>query len=103
MHAEEVLTVCASQECGVCRLYSLGSKLSEGAVMAADASLSLKRISEAMHAMFEMLSKPDVLPEFNSLQVSVGIGLARLHVTCALPEYTSCNLCAQIIIKLVML
>ena len=48
----------------------LGSKLSEGAVMAADASLSLERISQAMHAMFEMLSKPDVLPEFNALQVS---------------------------------
>ena len=58
-----------SQERGACRLYSLGSKLSEGAVMAADASLSLECIAQAMHAMFEMLSEPDVLPEFNSLQV----------------------------------
>ena len=41
--------------------------------MAADASLSLQRISQAMHAMFEMLSKPDVLPEFNALQVSSGL------------------------------
>ena len=40
--------------------------------MAADASLSLERISRAMHAMFEMLSKPDVLPEFNALQVISG-------------------------------
>ena len=40
--------------------------------MAADASLSLERISQAMHAMFEMLSKPDVLPEFNALQVIPG-------------------------------
>ena len=40
--------------------------------MAADTSLSLERISQAMHAMFEMLSKPDVLPEFNALQVSYG-------------------------------
>ena len=69
-------TVSALQECGVCRLYGLGSKVSEGAIMAADASLSLERISQAMHAMFEMLSKPDVLPEFSSLQVSTGIGLA---------------------------
>ena len=54
------------------RLYSSGSKLSEGAVMAADASLSLERISGAMHAMFDMLSKPDTLPEFNTLQVRPG-------------------------------
>ena len=40
--------------------------------MAADASLSLERISGAMHAMFDMLSKPDTLPEFNTLQVSPG-------------------------------
>lgn len=51
------------------RLYNSGSKLSEGAVMAADASLSLERVSGAMHAMFDMLSKPDILPEFNALQV----------------------------------
>lgn len=37
--------------------------------MAADASLSLDRISGAMHAMFSMLSKPDTLPEFIALQV----------------------------------
>lgn len=56
----------------MCRLYSSGGKLSEGAVMAADGSLSLERISGAMHAMFDMLSKPETLPEFNSLQVNPG-------------------------------
>ena len=56
----------------MCRLYSSGGKLSEGAVMAADASLSLERISEAMYAMFDMLSKPETLPEFNALQVNPG-------------------------------
>ena len=40
--------------------------------MAADASLSLERISGAMHAMFDMLSKPETLPEFNALQVNPG-------------------------------
>ena len=55
----------------LCRLYSSGSKLSEGAVMAADASLPLGRISGAMHAMFNMLSKPDTLPELSALQVAI--------------------------------
>ena len=57
------------KEGALCRLYNSGSKLSEGAVMAADASLSLERVSGAMHAMFDMLSKPDILPELNALQV----------------------------------
>ena len=59
----------------LCRLYSSGSKLSEGAVMAADASLPLERISGALHAMFDMLSKPDTLPELTSLQVSISLSL----------------------------
>ncbi len=39
--------------------------------MAADASLPVERISGAMHAMFNMLSKPDTLPELSALQVVV--------------------------------
>ena len=66
--------------------------------MAADASLSLERISQAMHAMFEMLSKPDVLPEFNALQVSSGLWPSLIaHLCIAEPwsvEHTSRN-CVQ--------
>lgn len=39
--------------------------------MAADASLPLERISGAMHAMFNMLSRPDTLPELSPLQVGI--------------------------------
>jgi hypothetical protein len=57
---------------GMCadgRLYTAGKKLAEGAVMAADPSLPLARISQALHALFAMLSDPDTLPEFRTLQV----------------------------------
>ncbi|EIE27799.1 component of oligomeric golgi complex 6 [Coccomyxa subellipsoidea C-169] len=50
------------------RLYTAGEKLAEGAVMAADPSLPLARISGALHALFAMLSNPDTLPEFRTLQ-----------------------------------
>ncbi|CAL8463754.1 g3288 [Coccomyxa elongata] len=50
------------------RLYTAGEKLAEGAVMAADPSLPLTRISEVLHALFVMLSDPDTLPEFRTLQ-----------------------------------
>lgn len=52
------------------RLYTAGEKLAEGAVLAADPSLPLTRISEALHALFIMLSDPDTLPEFRTLQVT---------------------------------
>lgn len=51
------------------RLYITGEKLAEGAVMAADPSLPLERISKALHALFDTLSDPDTLPEFRALQV----------------------------------
>ena len=62
------------------RLYRSGSKVSEGAVMAADASLPLERVSGAMHAMFDMLSKPDTLPELTALQV-IQLKATQAHTT----------------------
>ena len=48
--------------------------------MAADASLPLEHVSGAMHAMFDMLSKPDTLPELSALQV-IQLDVAHAHTT----------------------
>jgi hypothetical protein len=37
--------------------------------MAADHSLPLDRISQALHRFFDMLSDPETLPEFPAIQV----------------------------------
>ena len=43
--------------------------------MAADPSLSLDRVSKALHAFFNMLSNPETLPEFPAIQVQFFIAV----------------------------
>ncbi|GMH42570.1 hypothetical protein BSKO_10489 [Bryopsis sp. KO-2023] len=93
-HVESLINSEVARLLGKCGMGEVAARVKEyvkhqntGAVMASDQALNLDRISEAMRGFFAVVSEPDAIPEFHSIQNARyrgdavrGVGLALVEM-----------------------